>query len=113
MLEDLRLLDGILAAGHLYPPLGIHFRPQWVPKRMFKLAEPREDVPIPNTWLVLLVQEKLASQPLSRGRRAVRLCAVAMWLALTVVRAKPAIWWRLTFRQYRQRRPRDHCGLPH
>jgi 2-polyprenyl-6-methoxyphenol hydroxylase-like FAD-dependent oxidoreductase len=52
VLEDLGVLDDILAAGSPYPPLGIHLGPIRIPKRMFKIAKPSDDIPYPNTWLI-------------------------------------------------------------
>ena len=49
---DLGALDDILAAGSLYPKLGLHVGPFNVPWRMFRTVEPTASVPYPNTWLV-------------------------------------------------------------
>jgi len=52
MLEDLGALDPILAAGGDYPLLGIHLGPLVLPWRMIRRANPTEDRPYPNTWMV-------------------------------------------------------------
>lgn len=52
VLDDLGLLDDILAAGSVYPRLGIHLGPVAVPWRMFRQSEATPDVPYPNTWLI-------------------------------------------------------------
>lgn len=49
---DLGVLDDILAAGSLYPKLGLHVGPFNVPWRMFRNVEPSASIPYPNTWLV-------------------------------------------------------------
>jgi 2-polyprenyl-6-methoxyphenol hydroxylase-like FAD-dependent oxidoreductase len=52
VLEDLGVIDDIIAGGSLYPKLGIHLGPFTVPWSMFKNVQPRNDVPYPNTWLI-------------------------------------------------------------
>ena len=52
LLDDLGLLDTILAAGTTYPRLGIHLGPATIPWEMFPPSEPTSDVPHPNTWLI-------------------------------------------------------------
>ncbi|MEP6875466.1 MAG: FAD-dependent oxidoreductase [Burkholderiales bacterium] len=49
---DLGVLDDILAAGSLYPKLGLHLGPFNFPWRMFRNVESTASVPHPNTWLV-------------------------------------------------------------
>ena len=52
VLEDLGVLDEVLARGSEYPPLGIHLGPVTVPWRMMRSAQAGGDVPFPNTWLI-------------------------------------------------------------
>lgn len=52
VLYDLGALDEILAAGSLYPPLGIHVGPFTIPKSMYKVAKASSDIPYPNTLLI-------------------------------------------------------------
>ena len=52
VLEDLGVLDEILAGGGRYPRLGIHVGPFTVPWRMFKRNGSTVGVPFPHTWLV-------------------------------------------------------------
>jgi len=52
LFDDLGVLDQILAAGSLYPLLGIHLGPFTIPRRMFKQNVVRADIPFPNTWLI-------------------------------------------------------------
>lgn len=52
VLEDLGVLDDILAGGAIYPPLGIHAGPLTIPWHMVSRNEATSDVPYPNTWLI-------------------------------------------------------------
>jgi len=52
LFDDLGVLDQILAAGGLYPLLGIHLGPFTIPRRMFKQNVVTADTPLPNTWLI-------------------------------------------------------------
>ncbi|MCP2315983.1 2-polyprenyl-6-methoxyphenol hydroxylase [Nocardia amikacinitolerans] len=52
VLEDLGVLDDILAGGGIYPPLGIHAGPLTIPWHMMSRNETTSDVPYPNTWLI-------------------------------------------------------------
>ncbi|MFQ6397379.1 FAD-dependent oxidoreductase [Nocardia sp. KC 131] len=52
VLEDLGVLDDILAGGATYPPLGIHAGPLTLPWHMISRNEKTSDVPYPNTWLI-------------------------------------------------------------
>jgi 2-polyprenyl-6-methoxyphenol hydroxylase-like FAD-dependent oxidoreductase len=49
---DLEVLDDILAAGSLYPKLGVHLGPFSLPWRMFRNIAATPSVPHPNTWLI-------------------------------------------------------------
>ncbi|MEV5838737.1 FAD-dependent oxidoreductase [Nocardia sp. NPDC052112] len=52
VLEDLGVLDDILAGGATYPPLGIHAGPLTIPWHMQSRNDVTSDVPHPNTWLI-------------------------------------------------------------
>jgi 2-polyprenyl-6-methoxyphenol hydroxylase-like FAD-dependent oxidoreductase len=52
VLEDLGVLEDILAGGSLYPKVGLHLGPFTIPWKMFTNREPTHDVPYPNTWLI-------------------------------------------------------------
>ncbi|WP_328715238.1 FAD-dependent oxidoreductase [Nocardia salmonicida] len=52
VLEDLGVLDDIMAGGANYPPLGIHAGPLTIPWHMVSRNETTADVPYPNTWLI-------------------------------------------------------------
>ncbi|WP_280377133.1 FAD-dependent oxidoreductase [Nocardia wallacei] len=52
VLEDLGVLDDIVAAGATYPPLGIHAGPLTIPWHMISRHETTSDVPHPNTLLI-------------------------------------------------------------
>lgn len=52
VLEDLGVLDDVLAGGSTYPPLGIHAGPLTLPWHMISRNEKTSDVPYPNTWLI-------------------------------------------------------------
>jgi len=52
LFDDLGVLDQILAAGSLYPLLGIHLGPFTIPRRMYKQNVVTADIPFPNTWLI-------------------------------------------------------------
>jgi 2-polyprenyl-6-methoxyphenol hydroxylase-like FAD-dependent oxidoreductase len=52
VMEDLEVIDDIIAGGSLYPKLGIHLGPFTIPWGMFKNVEPKNEVPYPNTWLI-------------------------------------------------------------
>ncbi|MFI8232592.1 FAD-dependent oxidoreductase [Streptomyces sp. NPDC085900] len=52
VLEDLGVLDDVLAGGSTYPKLGLHAGPLAVPWKMFPHKEATADVPYPNTWLI-------------------------------------------------------------
>ncbi|WP_063008533.1 FAD-dependent oxidoreductase [Nocardia kruczakiae] len=52
VLEDLGVLDDILAGGAIYPPLGIHAGPLTIPWHMVSRNDTTSDVPYPNTWLI-------------------------------------------------------------
>lgn len=52
VLEDLGVVDEILAGGATYPPLGIHAGPLTIPWHMISRNEFTSDVPYPNTWLI-------------------------------------------------------------
>ncbi|MET9288412.1 FAD-dependent monooxygenase [Nocardia beijingensis] len=52
VLEDLGVLDDILAGGATYPPLGIHAGPVTIPWHMQSRNAVTSDVPHPNTWLI-------------------------------------------------------------
>lgn len=66
LLEDIGAIDDVLAAGSLYPPLGIHLGPFRIPKKMMKNVATSDDIPYPNTWLIpqfttdALIQKRLA-----------------------------------------------------
>lgn len=49
---DLGVLDEILAAGSLYPKLGVHLGPFSLPWRMFRNIDATPSIPYPNTWLI-------------------------------------------------------------
>ncbi|WP_040807923.1 FAD-dependent oxidoreductase [Nocardia concava] len=52
VLEDLGVLEEILAGGANYPPLGIHAGPLTIPWHMVSRNDMTSDVPYPNTWLI-------------------------------------------------------------
>lgn len=52
LLEDLGVLDDVLAGGSVYPKLGLHAGPLAVPWKMFPQKDATPDVPYPNTWLI-------------------------------------------------------------
>lgn len=52
VLEDLGALPDVLAAGSLYPPMGIHVGTDIIPKDVIEKGEPGPDVPYPDTWLI-------------------------------------------------------------
>ncbi|MEV6336104.1 FAD-dependent oxidoreductase [Nocardia vinacea] len=52
VLEDLCVLDDILAGGASYPPLGVHAGPLTIPWHMVSRNKVTSDVPHPNTWLI-------------------------------------------------------------
>ncbi|GAA3434243.1 FAD-dependent oxidoreductase [Kutzneria kofuensis] len=52
VLDDLGILDDVLAGSSDYPRLGIHLGPVTVPWRMFRNRERTTDVPYPNTRLM-------------------------------------------------------------
>ncbi|MQB34289.1 FAD-dependent oxidoreductase [Rhizobium rhizogenes] len=51
-LEDLGVLDKVLASGSDYPLLGLHVGPLVIPWRMISRQRATSDVPYPNTWLI-------------------------------------------------------------
>ncbi|QII03691.1 FAD-binding monooxygenase (plasmid) [Rhodococcoides fascians A21d2] len=52
VLEDLGVIDEILANGSTYPKMGIHLGPVTIPKRMIASAADGSRVPYPDTWLI-------------------------------------------------------------
>ncbi len=52
MLDDLGVINPVLASGSLYPSLGVHLGPFILPKRMYKMKAASADIPYPNTWLI-------------------------------------------------------------
>jgi len=52
VLEDLGVLDEVLAGGSTYPLIGIHLGPITVPWRMIRSPKPSDDVPYPKPWLL-------------------------------------------------------------
>lgn len=52
VLDDLGVLDDVLARAERYPKLGLHLGPVTVPKTMIRLHEPSDDVPYPDTLLI-------------------------------------------------------------
>jgi 2-polyprenyl-6-methoxyphenol hydroxylase-like FAD-dependent oxidoreductase len=52
VLDDLGVLNDIVAGGGEYPLLGIHLGPVTLPWRMIRRSRPIDDIPYPNTWLI-------------------------------------------------------------
>ncbi|WP_332767754.1 FAD-dependent oxidoreductase [Phenylobacterium sp.] len=52
VLDDLGVVADALAAGDLYPPLGVHVGPLVIPRRMYKTRKATSDIPYPNTLLI-------------------------------------------------------------
>ncbi|WP_280361796.1 FAD-dependent monooxygenase [Nocardia wallacei] len=52
VLEDLGVLDDILAGGSGYPLMGIHLGPFTIPWRMQAQHDASTEIPYPNTWLI-------------------------------------------------------------
>jgi len=52
MLEDVGILDQVLALGGQYPSLRIHLPGQFMDRRLDELHDPRPDMPFPNVWML-------------------------------------------------------------
>ena len=52
VLEDVGVLDRVLALGGLYPSLRIHRADGIMDRRMDELHDPTPDVPYPNSWML-------------------------------------------------------------